>query len=537
MAELKHLPPGNWANFHATVFRTVSDYRVIVGDTPDDRPDAHFAATAACLKLFIGEAMTQQRAITTAGTSWSFSALLDGEGAILETVQDQAVFNVDRAMLAPSSTLDPGLLVLASGGTKIATLNMFLEGQVPERSLHTTGSYNGQSVAGMMGTGVHGSALGYGPFHNHVRGVHLVTDDHQSVWIERGPEPIFDDGFVARFADRRVNDEALFEAALVHLGGLGIANAVALKVRPRLRVDVVRAMKSLDRDDILLLQSGDYRGFAKAMGHDRTPYYIELTLDPFNPFRDGAHWLASDTAVTLYFEDTAEKAGIVESAAAVYGASVDSLQQILKAAETYLGAQVIANADAIPPPALPIAFLAIARFDALRQGYEANKRWGEVCGAFQRYQIGETIINLHNDAFAVPRGRLLDALTAVRNAFPLLAGGHLVATVRFVNGSRGTMAFTRFPETVVINLDGLRTAKSRAAVAQTRRNFDSGGIPFSQHWGKMGVITHDRLVREFGDPYVPGTRFHSWRRARETLVPPSARAVFHSKAFDDWGLV
>jgi hypothetical protein len=531
MAELRSLPREPWRNFHSTVFRAAPDRHTLIGNTGNTGPDVHFAASAACLKPLIEAAMAAGSQVATIGTKWSFSDLLAGDGGLLETDLDQGVFDVDPGMLAMGAPIDPARLVIASGGTKIATLNAFLEHGTPARSLNTSGSFNGQSIAGMLGTGVHGSALHFGPFQNHVRGIHVITDDQNSVWIEPGPAPLFDPTFVNKFADKRIVDPAIFAAALVHIGGMGIINAVALEVRDSLRLDVVRLVRTLDRRDIELLQNGDYRAFTARMGHDREPYYIELTLSPFTPFRDGLFHLGSDAAITLYFESDVEALGEPP----VYGTGSDPLQNILEAIETYIGEALLNNAALLPPPALAIAFLAIARVEALTKPLETRKTWGEVCGEFHPRKIGNTVIDLRNDAFAVPREKLLESLIAVRDAFPIWGGGHLVATVRFVSGSRGTLAFTRFDDSAVINLDGLRTPQSRDAVAATLANLDTAGIPFSQHWGKMGVITCDRIAHEFG-PDVPGTPLRQWRDARAALLPRAAQAVFKSKALEDWGL-
>lgn len=61
-------------------------------------------------------------------------------------------------MLTARATIDSKLLVLASSFTKIATLNRRFESHKPERSLRTSGSFDGQPSAGMIGTGVHGAA-------------------------------------------------------------------------------------------------------------------------------------------------------------------------------------------------------------------------------------------------------------------------------------------------------------------------------------------------------------------------------------------
>ncbi len=532
MANLERLPGGAWLNFHETVPRTLTDRWTIVGDPAASGPAEHFYATAICLYPLVAEAISGAQMLTTTGTTWSFSKLLDGTGALLDTDKDQAIFDVEASMLATTASTAAESLVLASGGTKIAQLNQYLENGTPARSLRTSGSFDGQSVAGMLGTGVHGSALHCGPFQNHVRGIHIITGDARSVWVEAGPQPLFDPDFVRRFATDVIVDRDIFEAALVHLGGLGIVNAVALEVRDSLRLDIVRMVRALDVAHIALLAAGKYLEFAQSVGQMRAPYYVELTFNPFSPFYDGPLNPGSGVAITMYFE-TRDAA---QPAAPIYAKPSDPLHDLLEAVETYIGERILSNADLLPPPALAIAYLAVARYEAMTKPVEHGRTWGEANGAFHPRKIGNTVIELRNDAFAVPRGHLLKALRAVRDAFPILGGGHLVATVRFVSESSGTLAFTRFDDSAVINLDGLITRASARAVADTLANFNAAGIEFSQHWGKMGIITPARLVHEFGDPAVPTSALARWKAARDHLLSPEARAVFCNTALISWGL-
>ena len=104
------------------------------------------------------------------------------------------------------------------------------------------------------------------------------------------------------------------------------------------------------------------------------------------------------------------------------------------------------------------------------------------------------------------------------------------------------MNFTRFPETAVVNVDGIRTAKSSAAAKRIGRALEADTpIAFSQHWGKMGAITKARFVREFGDPAKvtdeKPRKAYDWRIAREDLLGADARRVFVNNALQGWGLV
>ncbi|MDE8510988.1 hypothetical protein PCK05_28745, partial [Klebsiella pneumoniae] len=83
--------------------------------------------------------------------------------------------------------------------------------------------------------------------------------------------------------------------------------------------------------------------------------------------------------------------------------------------------------------------------------------WGGANGPHVRQKILGWEIELYNAAYAIERAHLSTTLKTMLDAFHTHGGGHQVFTLRFVTKAAGLMAFTRFDDTVVINMDGLRT--------------------------------------------------------------------------------
>jgi len=132
----------------------------------------------------------------------------------------------------------------------------------------------------------------------------------------------------------------------------------------------------------------------------------------------------------------------------------------------------------------------------------------------------------------------LDVMT---KAFQEDNGGHLVFTLRFVTNDErqhnGHLAFTRFPETAVINVDGIRSAKSSAAGARIARALADNKVAFSQHWGKMGEITCEHIEDQFGPSSVASSRLAKWKTARAALLDSDIQNIFQNKALRNWCLV
>jgi hypothetical protein len=525
MEKIKSVLTARWQNYHQTTERLNPDYRALCANPgPGASPAAHFAATGALLQQLVGEAQASGQILQALGASWSFSRILSGSGILLDTSESSAVFRLaDDPELAH---LDPGL-VLVSGGTRIGHLNRWLTSK--GLSLFTSGAHDGQSVAGACATATHGSAVGLGGFADHVRGVHMITGPDRSAWIERGPEAILPANVAGRFATEQWLDGDLLEAATVHLGGLGIVNAMMLETVPDFGVAVVRRKLPFREEHVALLSAGRYRDFAAAIWPDAPaeysgaePYFVEVTLNPFaesSPIRPHPR----PAVITLLFR-TDPPVGVEGESR-----SVDDVLNLLAERSD-------AAVEVLPPPwMVGEAVAAAARSEPVSGQQPRVVRWGTAMGKHKRLPI-----DLYNAAFAVPRVALeaaLEALSAALFALGPAKAGPLVFTLRFVTGAKGHLAFQRFFETVVINVDGWRTGAAAQSAERMALALEAASIDFSQHWGKQGLITRNRLHREYGDPADPSARLGRWSDARRRLLSPGCAAVFANDLLRDLNLV
>jgi FAD/FMN-containing dehydrogenase len=103
----------------------------------------------------------------------------------------------------------------------------------------TLGGSRGQSLGGVLGTGVHGGDLKLPPIADAVRAIHLVGAGGQEWWIEPERDSITNPLQMAALRDtgvlcpsiRIVYDDDLFNATLVSMGCAGVIYSVVLEVR------------------------------------------------------------------------------------------------------------------------------------------------------------------------------------------------------------------------------------------------------------------------------------------------------------------
>jgi hypothetical protein len=521
MIEVVRLGPQPWKNYHETIGLQVPNLVKVVDTNVSDIAAAmHFRAMAGTWQSLLGDALDTCQSLRPVGSSWSFSDIVRPDGTVLETAGNNRIFAVAADQVVPGSPLTDHRLVLAGGGTKIAELNHWLEAH--GLSLRTSGAHNGQSLAGAMATGVHGSVVDYGPFHNQICGLHLVTGPDTSVWIEPASAPALAEDFALGFASEVIRDDNLFAATVVHLGGMGIVNAVLLNVAPMFLVEEIQQKIVIDRRWIDDLQEGRFEAIGARMqgcftGHeDERPYYVEFILDPFHPFDRKA-------MIRLFYGISSKGAGTTPRDRDEPGGEV--LNLIGLGVATTLAQHEDSDLDQIDVPGLTRTFFATRPIPTTMPPTRVISTWDQANGPAKKYPFP-----LFNAAFALPRARLAEALDVMLGVAAEAEHPSFVFTLRFTNKGHGALAFTRFDQNVVINLDGLRRPVCEAATARVAAQLKATGIPFSQHWGKQGEITKADVDRDFG------AGVDAWKAARAQLVAPDVQAYLDSAALRSWGL-
>jgi hypothetical protein len=141
------------------------------------------------------------------------------------------------------------LLAYVQGGVKIQYLCQTLFQK--SLTLSTSGTTDGQTLAGAVNTGTHNATLQFGSLHDSIRAIHLIIPDHGSgavgssktVLLQKQSDAVVTPAYALDVigADcELVSNDDLFHAALVSVGTFGIVHAFLIEVEPlfKLRVQV-----------------------------------------------------------------------------------------------------------------------------------------------------------------------------------------------------------------------------------------------------------------------------------------------------------
>ena len=452
------------------------------------------------------------------GASWSQSELFQSFASQIVTERDSAIWEIPADALDAGVTTPANRFVMVAAGTRIATLVNWLE--VRGFSLRTAGSHNGQSVAGMFATGAHGSALEESGFESHVRGMLIAGGRDRSFWIEDPQNKVLSDNFIAQFAEHGPHQH--FLDALIHLGGLGLVNAVLLEVVPEFLLGSVQTVAPLPSDCLAQLSLGN---FADAMDHLREghdPFFYELTFDPFRADGDVSQiayvHCPSGTPRAMTEPQTLDPLDIIKEESGS-GHSESQFKRLDD--DGYEGlidiGQMLMNSMAAEAHSAPTGGWPLKR---LLKTWDPRK-------------IGPFRINPYNAAFAVPLHeleRVLDIGFAAAQNYRR----HFVYTVRFAKKSQASLSFLRWDRCAIINVDGLEKRFSRQADRAAKAfvaALEDAGIPYSMHWGKDAPSDEAKIDADFG-PAVDG-----WQSVRDTVLDRRVKHRLRSPALKDWGLI
>ena len=413
------------------------------------------------------------------------------------------VFPISPSSLVTSRANHADSLFLVQCGMNISEINEFLE-KDRERSLMTSGASNGQTIAGAVSTGTHGSAIDVGAIQDHVIGLNLITGPHSHVWLEPASSPVVSQKFLDSLGTTRVQNDALFDAALVSFGSFGIIHALMIESTERFLLEAHRERMDFGGGLKRAITTLDFDGVDLPDPSSR-PYFFQVILNP-HANSDSAY------VTTMYKREFTPPDRPID-----YSKSGGS-----KPGYDLLGA-LGAITDQVPDltPFL-ISKVAESRLKSFTD---------------KRGTLGETFDHstprskAAGAAIGVPLAQTADALRVIDDVHDNIGPAPIIYALRFVQRSKGTLAFTRFDPTCVIDIDGVSSRRTQQFYKAVWRALGDAGIPFSQHWGKMNGLSTDSVRSTYGNDV------DAWLAARRTLLPDAAqRRLFSSRFLEKLGL-
>jgi len=488
-----------WENWHESVRQKIVQLVDIWNAQPNVTSLASYNAATAALQRLVGQALNEGVALRAFGGGWSFTPVAATDGILVNTKPLNYQFRLQAANLHANYQLPADNLVFAQCGVSIAELNTRLLAR--GKSIRTSGASNGQTIAGAISTGTHGSAIDGGAIHDSVVALHIVTAPDRHVWLERATNPVASDSLINALGAELVRDDALFDAALVSLGSFGIIHGVVLEVDDLFFLQEYRS-KAVDSPATwAAVAQLDFTQLALGRPAGVRPYFFQALFNPYQPL--------GEPHLTVMYREAVRPAGPAPNRDNKWRPG-DS------------AAELIAGATDLMSDLTP-ALVGVL----LQQTYPDI---AGVCGTWgEMFWDTSTRGKLASSAMGIPLDRAREAITELRqlNQTHKIAG---LFAMRYVKPSRATLAFTRHEDrTCVLEIDGVYSKRMMDFYTAAWARLDELGIPLTFHWGKLLPIDPAVFVKGYGQPALD-----AWRAARRKLLPtPALRTVFANQMLKD----
>lgn len=498
---LKLVKDKTWTNFHGTVTVPIKGVWKIRNPSAAASLD-NMRATAERIQRLIRHAVAQKVRLRAVGSRWSFSEVAAAkDGWALQTSSLNHDFVLGKSVVAPEYGGDPKELVFVQAGTSVAEINLKIEKSDRRRSLRTTGASNGQTIAGLIGTGAHGSAVDLGAAEGEVLGLQLLTGT-RNLWLEDPDRPVMTKAFAAMLGAELVRDKLLFRAALVSLGALGIVHSVLLRT-----VEIYLLRSYLRKMELAKIEpamnSLDFTGVDMPIPGKR-PYFFQAVVNP-----DPAEKIAYVT--TRYKEECPASYKADPSLKSGYEPGND-LPAVM--------AKLVTLAPGLTP--------ALVKFAMSQQLAPFENK---LMTPGETYTYTSSKPGSAGASVAVPANRVSEALALGRAAFKTVPGAPATFACRYATGSPGLLSFVQYERTCIIDIDGVEHPKTRQVIEAVRAALDKANFPYAQHWGKLNRLTKERVRASYG------SKIDDWNKARAQLLPtPEERFVFSSDLLAGAGL-
>ena len=490
----------HWQNKHETFVESINNMYEIGNEAALDALDSYNDTTKG-LQDLITESIQSNLQLRALGAGWSWMKIATAEGGLMfDTKPLNNIFDISKQSVADSYKGDVSKLFFAQCGNGVWELGKYLKNK--KLSLRTSGASNGQTIAGLIATGAHGSSFDFGAAPEFVVGLHIILSPSRHIWLERKSYPVASAAFILNLQTELLQDDDLFNAAVVSMGAFGIIHGVMIETEDLFLLEAY--LQRMPYDDVLktLMQSLDFTKAKLPCGNER-PFHFAVALNPYD-LLGGAY------VTTMYKRpyrtnykrpiDNAAGIGPGDDAACFVGKLTDALPVLVPGLVNKL------VAGAFTPYS--------KQFGTLGEIFDNTTLFGKLMSA----AIGIPIALV---------GKVTEILLELNKTAGPFVG---LFAYRFIKKTNATLAFTRFDFTCILELDAASSEKTKAFYTAVWDRLDQENIPFTFHWGKLNELTPARIKKMYG------TDADAWIKARNTLLNKDAMKVFTYPLLQQWGL-
>ncbi|WP_298316982.1 hypothetical protein [uncultured Aquimarina sp.] len=520
------LPITSWENRHQNFKQKLTKDASfkIRNDHSLSKSSEKYKATTKNIQWLIGHAVKNKIRLRAMGSGWSFSKVAVSEGGIIDTKSLRLSFSVSKSYV-DTVYLDKGgtpeNLFFTQCGMSILQLNSKLEKEKsPNRSIKASGASNGQTIAGALSTGTHGAAFNVGALQDFVVGLHLIVGKDRHIWLERHSNPVMSDKFVDWLGAERIQDDTMFNSAIVSFGSFGFIHGVLIETEPKYLLEEHRIDKIAYNDALKhTMNTQDFSAIETLLpfpqfSPDRELYHFEVLINPydFKPNDTNKGVYIKVAYKRKYRDDYTRRTR--DSNGLTYG---DDLLGLIQTMMDSLGALSVKLVPSLVNLLFPLAYKETAALEGtIGETYNNTKFRGKVASAALGIEIKDS-------------SKVVQEILNIIDGGDPFPGG---ISLRYVKGTDALLGFTKFPKTCVLELDGVDSGVTRNFYEKIWNRLETKNIPYTLHWGKINFnLNFNRIQKMYGTATV-----QHWIDSRNELLNDDTREVFTNKFVEQCGL-
>jgi len=501
---MKVIKTGNktWENRHETFVEDIQDLYTLGNDPIMNASDSYNDATKGYQKL-IADAIASDTPMRAMGGGWSWMKIATvNNGVMLDTAMLNTRFLISQQSISPAYTGDPGHLLFAQTGMSVQEVSLYLEPR--GRSLKTSGASNGQTIAGAVSTGTHGSAFDFGATPEFIVGMHIIVGPNRHVWLERASAPVVSQTFIDGLETELIQDDELFNAALVSFGSFGIIHGVLIQTEDKFLLESHMVRVNYDEALKSIMQTLDFSANTTPPlphGNER-PFHFSVLLNPYD-IEHGAY-------VTIMYKVpfTTDYTAPVDNTAGL-GPGDDAATIMSRIIKAFPGL----NSTLVNT--------------VIKTSLVIKTQTGTHSQIFDNTTLHGKLLSAAVSFSAENAPKVADLMLSINNDIGPFTG---IFSFRFVKQSTATLGFTRFERSCIMELDAPYSDDTYSYYTKAWKRLEDEGIPFTFHWGKVNELNPARLANMYGDG------IDRWIAARNKLLDADTIKVFNNPLLAQWGL-
>jgi len=456
--------------------------------------------TSKSIHDLISESLDSDHRLRFYGNNWSMSSIAHCYDRMVMCSPLNRRYDLLMEDLNTANKKHRDDFLFVQGGAQIKTINnhLFARG----KSLATSGASNGQTIAGAISTGTHGSSIDIGSIQDLVVGIHLIIgpSENDSVYLERESKKIVSKHFVDQInVKNHISNDRIFNASLVGLGSFGIIAGIMIKSEDiyllKKYVRKISQKDALDLADRMDFENSDFfiNDPKDPSIKNKRPYHYKLYI---NPYKREDDFIAEIMFKSDYTEDYEDPIPLIKTALFRDASSIIAKLAAQCSGSTKLLVDIL-KGDIFPKTDEDV-------IGTLREIFWDTKFLAKAFGC---------AIGIDNSNSS----KCLSIMYSILDQFGPVPG---IFSMRFVKQTKALIGFTRFPMTCILEVDGIweneeDLRKLDLYYKRIIREFKRNNIEFTFHWGKNSFWSYPNLVNSMYNGYE-----NEWKEIRSALLGP-----------------